>query len=100
MGKGGIKAKTRLAQPHATIGCMAPCMIPLNQINPNSEMKNAPTQSRPVGARRLRRFSVRMVLDGRKVQPGCALKRPQGRAPVVLVNSTSEFGINSKVLRC
>jgi len=35
-----------------------------------------------------------MVLDGRKVQPGCALKRPQGRAPVVLVNSTSEFGIN------
>jgi hypothetical protein len=62
-------------------------------LNPNSEMKNAPTQSRPVGARRLRRFSVRMVLDGRKVQPGCALKRPQGRAPVVLVNSTSEFGL-------
>jgi len=28
------------------------------------------------------------------VQPGCALKRPQGRAPVVLVNSTSEFGLN------
>jgi len=34
-----------------------------------------------------------MVLDGRKVQPGWALKRPQGRAPVVLVNSTSEFGL-------
>jgi len=57
-------------------------------------MKKTQTQSQAVGARRLRRFSVRVVLDVREVQAGGTLKRPEGRAPLVPDNSTSLFALN------
>jgi hypothetical protein len=57
-------------------------------------MKESQTRSQAVGARRLRRFSVRTVLDMGKAQVERALKRRKGRAPFLSRDSTSEFGFN------
>jgi hypothetical protein len=44
------------------------------------------------GARRLRRFTIRKVLDTRKSSAWWTLKRPEGRAPLAVHHSTSVFG--------
>src|SRR6185295_8189157 len=62
-------------------------------IRPDSEIKNSRMRCQAVGARRLRRFNVGVVLDGREVQAEGTVKRPEGRAPVVSHGPTSEFGI-------
>ena len=61
-------------------------------------MKNTQSQSQAIGARRLRRFSVRVVLDVREVQAEGTLKRPEGRAPALSHDSTSEFGFNALLI--
>ena len=64
-------------------------------MNTNSEVKKTRDPSQSVGARRLRRFTARMVLDVRELQAWGTLKRPQGRAPFALHDSTSAFGMNT-----
>ena len=50
-------------------------------MNTNSEVKKTRDLSQSVGARRLRRFTARMVLGVRESQAWWTLKRPEGRAP-------------------
>jgi hypothetical protein len=47
------------------------------------------------GARRLRRFTIRKVLDTRKSSAWWTLKRPEGRAPLAVHHSTSVFGLTA-----
>jgi hypothetical protein len=51
------------------------------------------------GARRLRRFTIRKVLDTRKSSAWWTLKRPEGRAPLAVHHSTSVFGFNRELPR-
>jgi len=65
------------------------------QINPNSEVEKGESTNKRAGARRLRRFTIRKVLDTRKSSAWWTLKRPEGRAPLAVHHSTSVFGLNS-----
>jgi hypothetical protein len=61
---------------------------------PNSEVKKLWNQSQAIGARRSRRFTVRVVLGVRELRIWWMLKRPEGRAPFAPHDSTSDFGFN------
>ena len=61
----------------------------------NSEVKKTRDQSQPVGARRLRRLTARMVLGGRESRAWWILKRPEGRGPCAPHDSASGFGMNA-----
>jgi len=51
-------------------------------------MKKARTDIQAIGARRLRRFGVRMVLRVREALPQWTLKRAEGRVPILPHDST------------
>ena len=61
----------------------------------SSEAKKTCDQSQSAGARRLRRFTARMVLGVRESQAWWTLKRPEGRAPFALHDSTSDSEMNT-----
>ena len=65
-------------------------------LSPNAEVKKARDASAAGGARRLRRFAVRRVVDVRKSQMRWTLKRPEGRAPCAPHDATSEFGLSGR----
>jgi hypothetical protein len=65
-------------------------------LNPNFEVEKGESTNKRAGARRLRRFTIRKVLDTRKSSAWWTLKRPEGRAPLAVHHSTSVFGLNTK----
>src|SRR2546426_311125 len=65
-------------------------------MNTNSEVKNTRDHRESVGARRLRRLTVRMVLGVRESQSWWTLKRPEVRAPFATHDSTSDLKMNTR----
>lgn len=81
-------------EPAVVVGAVFQRRRPMEtRVNPNSEMMNVRTASPAAGARRLRRFSVRVVSNLRTAQAEWTLKRAEARAPVVFGDSTSVVGL-------
>lgn len=75
-------------------------MNPLRvRMSAKSSVKEDRSHEGADGARRLRRFSVRMVLDRRERKVGWTLKRPEGLAPVQSRSSISDFRMNRRSCR-
>src|SRR2546428_638067 len=64
-------------------------------MNPNAEIGKAWARRPSAGARRLRRFTVRMVLNIRALQAWRQLKRLESRAPGATIVSTSDSGMQA-----
>ena len=60
---------------------------------PDSEMKQGENANACVGARRSRRFSVRKVWGTHEFSARSTLQRPEGRAPIAVLHSPSDFGL-------
>jgi hypothetical protein len=65
----------------------------MNELNPNAEVENRAYGDGGGGARRLRRFTFRLVLTVREPTAKGILKRPEGRAPSTSLQPPSEFGL-------
>jgi hypothetical protein len=83
--------------PPLDFGCGLAALRPgvETSLNPNSEVEKGESTNKRAGARRLRRFTIRKVLDTRKSSAWWTLKRPEGRAPLAVHHSTSVFGLNT-----